>query len=81
MKLAEQRHPNKLAPIMMSEEDEKLRTDVMRRNEMVQLKLKHMQNFRRKLVDQVLKEREKIPGYLEQHMKSMSNMPNGKMLK
>ena len=50
---------------MMGEEEEKMRTDVMRRNQIQQLKHKHMQEFRRKMVDQILKEREKIPGYLK----------------
>ena len=47
----------------MSDKEEQVRTEVMRRNVIQQLKHKHMQEFRRKMVDQILKEREKIPGY------------------
>ena len=50
MELAEQRHPKRTS-IMMSEEEEQLRTDVMRRNVIQELKVKHMQEFRRKMVD------------------------------
>lgn len=35
----------------------------MRRNTVMQLKQKHMQNFQRTIISQMLKEREKLPGY------------------
>lgn len=49
--------------LMISAEEHKIRSEVMRRNNVQQLKNKHMHDFRRKIVDNILKEREKLPGY------------------
>ena len=48
---------------MISEHEHKMRNEVMRRNTIQQLKHKHMQEFKRKMVDQILKDRENLPGF------------------
>ena len=69
--IAAQRFPERTAKesMMMSEEEQQVRAEVMRRNCVQQLKHKHMHEFRRKMVDQILKEREKLPGYLQPNKK------------
>ena len=64
--IAQKRFPSEQADsdsLMMSLEEQQVRAEVMRRNVVQQLKHKHMHDFRRKMVDQILKEREKLPGY------------------
>lgn len=54
---------SKNTSLMIGADEHKIRSEVMRRNIVQQLKNKHMHDFRRKIVDGILKEREKLPGY------------------
>ena len=61
-------------PLMIGEEEHRIRSEVMRRNIVQQLKHKHIPDFKRKIVDQILEERKKLPGYspggVKTHQKS-----------
>ena len=56
---------SKNTSLMISQEQHGVRNDVMRRNAVLQLKQKNMHEFRRKMVDIILKERESLPDYNE----------------
>lgn len=63
-KIAQERYSDhKNTSLMISENDHKIRNEVMRRNTIQQLKHKHMHDFRRKVVNEILEERKKQPGY------------------
>ena len=63
-KIANERYSDhKNTSLMISEHEHKMRNEVMRRNTIQQLKHKHMLEFKRKMVDQILKDRENLPGF------------------
>lgn len=63
--MAAARHPDakNKALLMMGDEEHSIRNEVMRKNVFLQLKQKHIHDFKRKVIDSILKEREKLPGY------------------
>lgn len=64
---------------MISQTQHSERNEVMRRNFVQQLKQKNMHEFKRKIVDAILKDREKLPGYVPARRGSAMSSKDGRV--